>query len=320
MNITKSDCCHLDHRERSLMPLYKIPPYGRDDIRKLTGQQLMFIHNTLKVLAVPVLFSIVIFTLMTGSAIADAEEKVTAALPDKFMFRLGGYFVDGSKTSFSVNSDILGLGSTIDFSKDLGGDERDKIPRFDFYYRFNNHHRIDYTWFSIDRKGTRELTTSIQIGDTVFVATDVVHSEIKYTLHKLGYSYSLYHTPKIELAVSIGLNVMSYDLGFSTDLGVSESVGVTLPLPVYGVRVGYSFTPNWSVHFVSETFVIDYQDKLVGSLLNYEVNTEYRLFKNFAIGAGLARLGLHADVNTDSWSGAVSDNYRGFTAFGVLYF
>ena len=113
---------------------------------------------------------------------------------------------------------------------------------------------------------------------------------------------------------------MSYDLGFSTDLGVSESVGVTLPLPVYGVRVGYSFTPNWSVHFVSETFVIDYQDKLVGSLLNYEVNTEYRLFKNFAIGAGLARLGLHADVNTDSWSGAVSDNYRGFTAFGVLYF
>ncbi len=65
----------------------------------------MFIHNALEVLAVPVLFSIVIFTLMTGSAIADAEEKVTAALPDKFMFRLDGYFVNGSKTSFSVNSD-----------------------------------------------------------------------------------------------------------------------------------------------------------------------------------------------------------------------
>ncbi len=280
----------------------------------------MFIHNSLKVLAVPMLFSIVIFTLMTGRAIAHEEGKVTAVLPDKFMFRLGAYFVDGSKTSFSVNSNILGLGTTLDFDKDLGGEKRDKIPRIDFYYRFNNHHRIDYTWFGINRKGSRTLTTTIKIGDRVFVAKDVLHSEIKYNLHKLGYSYSLYHTPEIELAVSIGLNVMSYDLGFSSDLGVSESVGVTLPLPVYGLRAGYSFTPNWSVHFVAETFVIDYQDKLVGSLLNYEVNTEYRLFKNFAIGAGIARIGLHADVNTDGWRGAVSDSYRGLTAFGVLYF
>jgi hypothetical protein len=36
-----------------------------------------------------------------------------------------------------------------------------------------------------------------------------------------------------------------------------------------------------------------------------------KLFKNFALGIGLARQGLDVDVNDDEWSGSLSGSYRG---------
>ena len=55
-------------------------------------------------------------------------------------------------------------------------------------------------------------------------------------------------------------------------------------------------------------------------MLNYELSTEYRLFKHFALGVGLARIGLDVDVNDDNWRGSISDGYRGNNVFGTLYF
>jgi len=54
--------------------------------------------------------------------------------------------------------------------------------------------------------------------------------------------------------------------------------------------------------------------------LNYELSTEYKLFKNFAIGAGIAKLGTSVEVNDDDWTGSVSDSYSGYTLFGTFYF
>ena len=79
-------------------------------------------------------------------------------------------------------------------------------------------------------------------------------------------------------------------------------------------------TPKWSVNYVSEAFFIELDDTIKGAMINYELNTEYKLFKNFAIGAGFARLGTSVEVNADDWKGKVSDSYRGYTVFGTLYF
>ncbi len=266
----------------------------------------------------PVLF---VITLCIAPNIVFAVEAATKAFPDKYMIRAGSYFVDGSRTQFSINSGTAGLGTTIDYKKDLGGSERETIPRIDAYYRFNDRHRIDFTAFSISRAGRRTLDLNIDIDDTNYLISETLNSEIKYSLYKVGYSYSFYHSPEVELSISAGLNITSYDFKFEDDSGSkAEAVGVTVPLPVFGLRMGYSITPKWSIQYVAETFAIDFEDTFRGNLFNYELNTEYRLFKNFAIGAGIARLGLDVEVNDDDWRGAVSDSYRGFTAFGTLYF
>jgi len=258
-------------------------------------------------------------TSIINNAIADDEAPVYA-FPDQWMIRLGAYIVDGSNTAVSVSSDV-GLGAIIDYQKDLGGEDGDTIPRIDAYYRFNERHRIDFTSFSIDRKGTRTLAVELEIGDEIYAADETINSDIKYTLYRLGYGYSFYHSPKTELTLTAGLNITEYDLTFAlADGSKAESAGVTVPLPVIGLRMGYAITPRWNVRYVSEAFFIDFDDSFRGAIINFELNTEYRLFKHFALGAGIARIGVDAEVDDDDWRGKVTDSYRGFNVFGTFYF
>ena len=261
-------------------------------------------------------------TATTGVSQAFAAgEEPTVAFPDKWMIRAGAYIVDQSKTQVSVNSDIGGIGTTIDYQRDLGGEDGDTIPRVDAYYRFNDRHRIDFTSFSISRKGERTLAIDIDLGDQNFFINETLQSEIDYTLYRLGYGYSFYHSPKAELTFTVGLNLTEYDLKFALDDGTkSESAGVTVPLPVVGLRMGYLITPKWMVRYVSEAFFISIEDAFRGAIINFEISTEYRLFKNFALGVGLARIGINAEVNDDKWRGQVTDSYRGYTVYGTLYF
>ena len=256
---------------------------------------------------------------LSDHALADAESPAYA-FPDKWMIRAGAYVVDGADTQISINSDV-GLGTSIDYQRDLGGEDGDTIPRIDAYYRFNMRHRIDFTAFNITRAGERTLALDLTIGDENFSASETVRSEIDYTIYKLGYNYSFYHSPKVELSISAGLNITSYDLKFSDSTGARvETADVSVPLPMFGLRMGYAITPKWNVRYVSEAFFIEIDDALSGALLNYELSTEYRLFKHFALGVGLARIGLDVDVNDDNWRGSISDGYRGYNVFGTLYF
>jgi len=280
----------------------------------------MVYDNFTKAVAGSIAAVFITSVLVTSSAVAAEDEPSTVAFPDKYMLRLGTYFVDGSDTQFSVSSPA-GIGAVIDYQRDLGGESRDTIPRIDAYYRFNDRHRIAFTAFSIDRKGSRTLAIDIDIGEDNFTASETLNSDIKYTLYKLGYGYSFYHSPKVELTFTAGLNITSYDLSFSdTTGGKAEAAGFTAPLPMFGLRMAYAITPKWSVNYVAESFFIEFEDKLKGSLVNYELNTEYKLFKNFAIGAGFSRMGTNVEVNDDDWKGQVSDSYRGYTLFGTFYF
>ena len=251
----------------------------------------------------------------------SADDELAVAFPDKWMIRVGAYIVDGSNTQVSVNSDIGGLGTTIDYQRDLGGEDGDTIPRIDAYYRFNDRHRIDFTSFSIDRKSERTLAIDITIEGQDYFIGETIKSDIKYTLYRLGYGYSFYHSPKAELTLTAGLNMTSYDLKFELDDGSrADSAGVTVPLPVIGLRMGYAITPKWNVRYVSEAFFVEFDDAFRGAIINFELNTEYRLFEHFALGAGVARIGVSAEVDDDDWRGKVTDAYRGFNLFGTFYF
>ncbi len=256
--------------------------------------------------------------LLSGNT-AYAQETKSVANPDKYMIRLGAYYVDRADTDFLILSST-GTGAGVSFEKNLGGDTTDSVARIDGYYRFNDRHRLEFGSFTVDRDGVTTLTAVLNIGDETFAINETVTSNIKYTITKVGYAYSFYHSPQVELSLVAGLNITDYDISYSGSSGESGASGVTAPLPLFGLQMTYAFSPKWSVHYLSEVFYIDIEDTLKGTLLNSELTWEYKAFKNFAIGAGTTRVSTDFDVKDDDWKGSFSDSHRGYLLYGKLYF
>ncbi len=255
--------------------------------------------------------------LLSGNT-ADAQEAKSVAFPDKYMIRLGSYYVDRANTDITV-LDSTGVGVGISFADDLGGETTDSIPRLDGYYRFNDRHRIEFSNFTVDRNGTT-ITPGLTIGDDVILLGETINSNIKYTTTKVSYGYSFYHSPQVELSLSAGLNITDYSLNYSSSGGTTGANGVTAPLPVFGLQLVYAITPKWSVHYLSESFFIELENTLKGQLLISELDIEYKATKNFAIGAGLTRVSTDLKVNDDDWRGGFTDSHRGLLLYGSLYF
>ena len=257
--------------------------------------------------------------LPTGNSIA-AEATNNVAFPDKIMIRLSSYSVNQASTDITVLSSA-GAGTILSFDQDLGGEDSATIPRFDAYYRFNERHRIDFSNFGIDRDGLKTINAAITIGDEDFLVNETIKSEIKYSLNKLGYAYSFYHSPSVELSLMAGLNITEYDFNFSQDDGTNASTnGVTAPLPMFGFRMGYAINSNWSVIYISESFFIDIDDTFKGTFLNYELDIEYKFDNKIALGAGLVRSSIDLEVDDSDWSGGIVDSYRGALLYAAYYF
>ncbi len=270
-------------------------------------------------LVVPMLVIALISNLWAGITMA-AEATGNLAFPDKTMIRLSSYKVNQASTDISVLSSA-GAGTIISFDEDLGGEDSATIPRIDGYYRFNDRHRIDFSSFAIDRSGSKTITADLSIGDENYLVNETVISEIKYNLLKLGYAYSFYHSPSVELSFTAGLNVTDYDFNFSIDDGSRASVsGASAPLPMFGLRMGYAINSNWSVNYISETFFIEIDDTFKGTFLNYELNLEYKFDNKFALGAGLVRSSIDLEVDDSDWSGGIVDSYQGALLYAAYYF
>jgi hypothetical protein len=145
-------------------------------------------------------------------------------------------------------------------------------------------------------------------------------SSIEYTITKVGYAYSFYHSPQVELSLAAGLNITDYDLSYFGSNGGGDAIGVTAPLPLFGLQMAYAISPKWSVRYLSEAFYIEIEDALKGTLLNNELSIEYKAFKNFAIGVGVTRLSTDFEVDDDDWRGDFNDSHRGYLLYGSLYF
>ena len=265
-------------------------------------------------------FACTVVTLLMGMSLltansANAQEAKSVVSPDKFMIRLGSYFVTQADTDITVLTSG-GIGTSVSFSRDLGGETTDSVPRIDGYYRFNDRHRLEFGSFTVDRDGI--TTTSVTIGDETLTGT--ISSNIKYTTSKVGYAYSFYNSPQVELSLAAGLNITKYDINYSGSTGGTGANGVTAPLPVFGLQMTYAISPKWSVRYLAESFFIDIEDTLKGTLLNNELDIEYKMSKNFAIGAGITRVSTDFTVDDDDWQGGFSDSHRGALLYGALYF
>lgn len=236
------------------------------------------------------------------------------------MFRLGSYSIWDAETDFTILSKD-GFGTGLSYTDDLGGESNDTIPRLDIYYRLNDRHRIEFSHFKFKRDGRKRLDIEIEIEDEVYSAGETVVSTISYEFFKLGYAYTFYHSPQVELGLTAGLDVTSYDFNFELVDGSSESnSNATAPLPMFGLKMSYAINPRWSLHYLSEIFFIEIGDTFEGVFLTNELNLEYRFENNFSLGLGFTRYSIDLNSDDGDWKGRINDSAKGVLIFTSYYF
>jgi len=263
--------------------------------------------------------AVMIITALVGMVSPGSAEE--EQMPDRFMLRLGGYHVSNAETIVRLDANNLPVGTYIDFSDTLGGDTSTTVFRADGRYRFNDQHGLIMSWYSLRFKGSKVLEKDIEWNGEVYPINTRVNSEINFDVYKLNYQYSLFHNEKVELGASFGFHIMKTEARLEAE-GINQSGGqsVTTPLPVFGLLGEYNFTPRLSAYYNYQLFFINYEDKLRGSLQDFLIGLEYRLFRNVGIGAAYNRFALNAKIKGDKSTLYLDANWNGGMLYGSLYF
>ena len=245
---------------------------------------------------------------------AFAEE-----LPDKWMLRVGGFLVRNYDTTFRLDAKGAPLGTTIDFGDTLGGDLTVAVVRLDSYYRFNPRHRLDLSYYRIQRKGSRFVDVAIDWGDQSFAVNDLIDSELDTGVLNLGYTYSFYHNDDVELAVSAGLYTSIIRVSLSNSSGQAQAESITAPLPVIGFLMDYHITRRWTVKLSTQYFALDVW-KVKGLLSDALIATEYRFTRHLGAGLALNHYGNAVQLEGENAILTERSSFRGFLAYVSAYF
>jgi len=261
--------------------------------------------------------SAAVLFMLTGTVRAGAEEET---FPDRFGLRVGGYQIQNANTTMLLGANSLPLGAYIDFHDTLGGGQRDTVFRMDGFYRFNDHHALGFAWYDVSFTGSRVLDRDITWGDITFPINSQVDSVLKFDIYKLNYQYSLFHNEKVELGALIGLFVMHINAGISSNGLGGTNQAVTAPLPVVGLFADYKFTPRFSIYYNYQLFSLDYDNKYKGSLSDFLLGLEYRLFRNVALGVAYNRFNVNLQAKGSDATLYVNTGWNGGMLYGAVYF
>jgi len=266
----------------------------------------------------------VFIAILPGLALAEESEQ--EQLPGKLMIRGGWAYVWDANTTIAFPGSVSGIGTSIDFAQTLGGDTSTDALRIEALYRFNERHSLGFSWYRIGLAGQKSLNEQIQIEDQIIDVGASVSTSLNLNLYRLLYNYSFYRNEKVELAVSPGLYMSNLKFMLSAQGMVNGMVAgstiieeqLTLPLPSIGGVVNYNITPRLQSQIRGDFFYLKVGD-FSGSMFEFYAGLEYRLFKNFALGAAYDRLVV--DVQNQSSSGGFNVNlgYNLLYLYGSIY-
>ena len=224
---------------------------------------------------------------------------------EKFGVNLG-VFVSAIDSNVRIGT---GVGVDLDVEQLLGLDSDTSVFRIDALWRFsdNRRHRVDLSWFSFRRNGTRTVGEDFTIEDPdgneiTIGAGSEVSAFFNLDIYQVAYSYSFFQDDRADLAIQGGAYIMPIDVGIKVT-GLVDDEGsqrFTAPLPVLGLRMDFAITPNWFIRTGSQVFYIEYE-QFKGSLVSVKGAVEYVPWKHFGVGLGFDTFALELEAEGQEW-------------------
>ena len=169
-------------------------------------------------------------------------------------------------------------------------------------------------------------TREVEFGDIVIPLQAEISADLDTSIWELAYEYAFLHRENYEIAASLGVHSISFDLGGLGQPGSrrwhpdpSGGAETSAPLPVVGLRglwrvAGPVYFEASGQYF--EAAVDDYD----GDIQNYRVAIVWMPWRHFGIGAGYEEFKVDVDVEGDRFNGSLKWKYGGAILFGELAF
>jgi hypothetical protein len=259
----------------------------------------------------------------TGPAMAEGATE--GLLADRFVISLGTFLLD-TDTEIALNGSAGQVGTVIDVQKDLGLDDADRV-RLDANWRFLERHHLRVLYFDTKNEASKTLDRQITIGDTTYPLNGRIDAEQKTAIWELAYEYAFLRRPTYEVLASAGLHIADFELNVTGNGTVSgrpvsaktESGSATAPLPVFGLRGTWEFSPKWYAEGQFQYFTLSYDD-YDGDITDFRVSVTRMFGEHWGIGAGWNQFTTKVDLTKPKFNGSLDWTYGGFQVFVTAAF
>jgi len=243
----------------------------------------------------------------------------------KRFYLAGGAFFPKLDTVVQVDGSQGNAGTAIDFESTLGMDRSASLPIFRGHYRFNKKHRVDFGYFDLDRSGLDVSDVQIRVGDETFPANFPLSSFFDVKVFDLAYGYTVLHTAKADLELSVGLSIQEISTGVRDDMQniLSAETDVTAPLPTFGASGIFAFTEKLVLHARAGFFAVELDlgdNNFDGRIIDVELSLFHYTFKNVGFGAGYVFFDVDVNYTDDLFKVSTDYQYRGPMALINVYF
>jgi hypothetical protein len=260
-----------------------------------------------------------ILLLLAGSALAEEWN-------DTFKLSVGGMFVTNFQSEVQVSQSGVPIGARINTKQQLGMKSETAVFWMNGYYRFTDTQSMGFTYYNVKSNGSKYVD-QIDWGDSN-ISNAQAQSFFNMAIYELYYDYSFYRNDKVELGLTAGLHVMTFDLGLSADGTVdgvpnsyySSGHSITAPLPVFGFKGAYYIVPKkLYVSYAAQYFFIKV-DQYEGAFVSSNLNLDYRFMEHFGAGVGFSANTLALKATQGGTTVDLTNTLNGVVAYLSYHF
>jgi hypothetical protein len=243
------------------------------------------------------LLAAVLLLAATAALAKPPPEEPDNLLNDQLTLQ-AGLVSSSNHTTVRYDSTAGTPGTVIDGEKDLALPSRKLIGRAELMFRMKTRHRVHIGnyYLPLDRRATTLLQKTINFGNTTYNVNDVVASELKMRLLVINYGYSFVKTDRVELAASLGFDVVGFEAAATVAARLrTEREDHSAPAPLVGLDGTVRFSSRFYGEARAQYLKVNVQT-VKGTLDTFEANLLYRLSPNGTIGLGYS--GFKVDVDS----------------------
>ena len=262
--------------------------------------------------------------LAAALAVHTAQAQELGSFPfDRFSVTVGSFY-ETTDSDLRLDAGTADQGTLVSLERDLGLEDSDQLLRFGLEWRPFERHQLSGSYYELSRDASQTLARDIQIGDTVFPLRASLSSSSESQYYEAVYTFWAVKKPRGGLGLSLGVAGIALEARFTAEvprpggngtLTLEESASSDLPVPLVGVEGRYAFARRFlvagEVRALPSVQIEDYE----GTALVYGVRLEYRLSRNFGLGASWSSFNIDAEVERQSFQGALDFTIEGAQAF-----